>query len=307
MCFRRSDGKKVKDLQIEEKTGPYFMPQRIDAVNLFTHTIKCEYIDNFVKAEKQKTGTHFTYTELLIAAFVRMLHDRPKLNRFVNNCVIYQRNYISISLTIKKKLVDDGEDVVLKFFFKGNESIYDVKKIVDEEIAKNTGVSDSKTGTDKTAAFLCKLPNWMFKFAMALIRFMDKHNMMPKKLIEVSPFHTSLYFTDLRSIKIDKVYHHLYNFGTTSIFAALGKAKYRATQTIEGETKFEKTMDIGFTLDERVADGLYYANSVRLLQKYLENPELLCERLPEVEDDKKKKQKDKKVKKDKKNKKKKEC
>ena len=299
MCFRRSDGVKVKDLQVEEKMTPYFMPQRIDAVNLFTHTIKCDKIDNFVKEEKLRTGTHFTYTVLLIAAFVRMLYQRPKLNRFVNNCVIYQRNYISISLTIKKKLVDEGEDVSLKFYFKGNESLYDVKKIVEEEITKNVKV-DEKTDTDKTAKFLGKLPNWLMKFAMWCVRFMDKHNILPKSLIRVSPFHTSLYLTDVRSIKLDKVYHHLYNFGTTSIFSALGKAKYRPMQTVDGETKFEKTMDLGFTLDERVADGLYYANSVRLLQKYLENPALLCERLPEPEDLKKRKKK-LKIKKQKKN------
>lgn len=281
MFGKRSDGKKVKDLQIQEKAISYFMPQRIDAVNYFTQPVKCEYIDKFVLEEKKKTGVHFTYTELMIAAFVRMLYERPKLNRFINNCVVYQRNHIAISLTIKKKLTDDGEEVDLKFYFKGNESLYDIKKVIDDEIAKHTSFSGEEHETTKAAGFLCKLPNWLFKFAMACVRFMDKHNCLPKKLIKASPFHTSLYFTDLRSIKLDKVFHHLYNFGTTSIFAALGKTKYLPAKTIDDQVKFEKTMELGLSLDERIADGLYYGNSVRLLLKYLENPSLLCERLPD--------------------------
>lgn len=283
MCFKRKDGVKVKDLSIIEKAMPYFMPQRIDAVNMFTQPIKCESLDKFILDEKKDSSIHYTYTEILIAACVRMLYERPKTNRFINNCIVYQRNTITISMNVKKSLTDTGEEVTLKFYFTGRESLQQVKKIVDDEIAKNIKPDAEVHQTTKTAGALVKLPNWLFKFAMACFRFLDKHNLLPKKLIHASPFHTSLYLTDMRSIKLDKIYHHLYNFGTTTIFGALGKVQYIPVSDRSGEVKVEKMMNLGLVLDERVADGLYYGNSVRLLLKYLENPELLKTPLPEPE------------------------
>ena len=283
MCKKRSDGTKVKDLQIIEKAISYFMPQRIDAVNMFTQPIKCENMDKFILEEKQKSGVHYTYTEILAAACVRMLYERPKTNRFINNCIVYQRNTISISMNVKKSLTDNGEEVTLKFYFTGRESLAEVKKIMADEIAKNIKPDAETHETTKTASKLCKLPNWLFKFAMACVRFMDKHNFLPKKLIHASPFHTSIYITDMRSIKLDKIYHHLYNFGTTSIFGALGKVQYVPVADRSGEMHVEKQMNLGLVLDERIADGLYYGNSVRLLLKYIENPSLLMEPLPEPE------------------------
>lgn len=283
MCKKRSDGTKVKNLQIIEKAMPYFMPERIDAVNMFTQPIKCEVIDKFIIEQKEKTGIHYSYTEILIAACVRMLYERPKTNRFINNCVVYQRNTISISMNVKKALVDNGEELTLKFYFTGRESLPEIKKIIEDEIAKNLAKNADVHETTKSAGMLCKLPNWLFKFAMSCIRFMDKHNFLPKKLIHASPFHTSIYVTDLRSIKLDKIYHHLYNFGTTTIFAALGKVQYVPVGDRSGEVEVQKQMRLGLTLDERVCDGLYYGTSVRLLMKYMENPNLMMEKLPEPE------------------------
>ncbi|MGN1201039.1 MAG: 2-oxoglutarate dehydrogenase [Candidatus Caccovivens sp.] len=283
MFGKRADGVKVKGMQIIEKAMPYFMPQRIDAVNLYEQALNCENIDKFILEEKKNTGVHYTYTDIMIAACVRMLHERPKTNRFINNCVVYQRKWISISISVKKKLSDDGEEITLKMYFTGRESLEDVKRIFDEELAKAIP-SDAETHkTTKVAGFLCKLPNWMFKTAMAIIRWADKHNLLPKKLIDASPFHTSVYVADLRSIKLDAVYHHLYNFGNTTIFGVMGKEFYAPISNRAGEVETKKQMNMRFSLDERVCDGLYYRNSLKLLMNLLENPELLKERLPEPE------------------------
>lgn len=282
MFGRRADGVKVKGLDIIDKAMPYFMPMRIDAVNYYRQPINCKSMDEFILKQKQENGVHYTYTEIMMAACIRMLYERPKTNRFINNCVVYQRKGINLSISIKKKLTDDGEEVTLKMPFTGRESLPEIKKIFEEEIAKNIG-EDDQHATTKTAGFLCKLPGFMFKFAMCMFRFLDKHNMLPGSLIKVSPFHTSIYVADLKSVKLDKVYHHLYNFGNTTIFATLGKVKYVPVSGRDGEISVEKQIELGFSLDERVADGLYYSNSVRLLMKYIENPELLLERLSEPE------------------------
>lgn len=283
MFGKRSDGVKVKDIDIIEKAGPYFMPQRIDACNLFTEPLNVEKIDEWVKNEREKSGTYYSYTEILIAACVRMLYERPKTNRFVNDCVIYQRKRIEISMTIKSRLTDDGEEITIKMPFTGRESLPEIKKIFDDEVEKSIKAGGENHETTKTAGFLCKLPNWLFKTAMCLVRFLDKHNCLPKSLIHASPFHTSLYVTDLRSIKLDKIYHHLYNFGNTSIFCSLGKAMYVPVADKTGEIYTQKRMNLGLTLDERICDGLYYGKSVAVLTKYIHNPELMMTRLPEPE------------------------
>ncbi len=300
MFGKRSDGVKVKNLDIIEKATPYFMPMRIDAVNYYNQPISCENLDKFILEQKAKNGVHYSYTEILIAAAVRMLYERPKTNRFINNCVIYQRNYISVSMAVKEKLTDDGAEDTLKFYFTGRESLPEVKKIVDDEIAKFTNPSkEDLHKTTKAANFLCKLPNWLFKFALWVAAKMDKHNCLPRKLIDASPFHTSMFVTDLRSIKLDKVFHHLYNFGNTTIFGALGKVQYVPVSDRSGAVTVEKRMELGLSLDERVCDGLYYGKSVRLLMSYLSDPNLLMTALPEPELDqkalKKKQKHDKKI------------
>lgn len=284
MFGRRADGKRVKDLMIIEKAIPFFMPMRIDGVNLYKQDIKCKTLDEFILKERKENGVHFNYTEILIAACVRMIYERPKINRFIVNCQIFQRKEITVSMSVKPKLTDDADEITLKFRFTGRENIYEVKKIVDDEIAKNIGPKATEVHkTTKAAGILGKMPYWMFKVAIKFIRFLDRYGLLPKSLIDVSPFHTSIFVTDLKSIKLGKVYHHLYNFGTTTMFGALGKVQYVPVSDRDGNIRTEKIMELGLSLDERIADGLYYGNSVRLLTKYLENPEVLKQSIAEEE------------------------
>ncbi len=283
MFGRRADGKQVKELGIIEKATAYFMPMRIDGVNLYQSSIDCSNLDRFILEEKQKSGIHYTYTEIMMAAAIRMIYERPKTNRFIQNCVMFQRKYISLSIAVKQKLTDDAEEMTLKMFFTGRESVEQIKKIFNDEVAKNIKSGAEEHSTTKTAGFLGKLPNFVFRWAVGLLRWGDKHGMLPRWLLDISPFHTSIFVADLRSIHLDALYHHLYNFGNTTIFATLGKVNYVPVSDRSGEIKMQKQLQLKFSLDERVCDGLYYSNSLKLLTKYLENPELLKEPLPEPE------------------------
>lgn len=284
MFGKRADGRVVKNMLIIDRAAPYFMPQRIDAVNLFAQDWNIGAAEQFIIDAKKATGVHYSLTEIVLAAAVRMLYERPKTNRFINNCKVYQRNRITISMSVKKALTDTAEEMTLKMYFTGRESLPEVKKIFENEVALNLKAEDETHQTTKTAGALNKLPGWMFKFAMWLFRFMDKHDMLPGKLIHISPFHTSMYVTDLRSIKLDKIYHHLYNFGNTSIFTSIGKANYVPVANRDGEITMQKQIKLGFSVDDRICDGLYYGNSVRHhFMKYLNNPELLMQSLPEPE------------------------
>lgn len=275
----RSDGKKVKGMSILEKAEPFFMPQRIDAVNYTTVKVPCDAMDEFI-ARERRNGNSYNYMYLLMATIVRVLYVKPKLNRFIMRGTIYQRNTISISMDVKKKLEEDGENMTLKFYFTGRESLPEIKKIVDDEISKNMqeGAVDKTT---KAAGGLAKLPDFLFRWALALARWADRHGMLPKKLIAASPFHTSCFFTNLKSIKLGYIYHHLYNFGTTSMFVAMGKEKMEPTIENNKELKVKKILTLGFSLDERVADGFYMSKCLRLCNELLSNPEILLESLPD--------------------------
>lgn len=279
MFGHRSDGKKVKGMGIIDKAEPFFMPQRIDAVNYTTVKIKCDTIDEFI-ARERKNGISYSYMHIIMAAIVRILYIRKKLNRFIMRGSIYQRNTISISMDIKKKLEDDGEQVCLKMFFTGRESIEEVKKIVDDEIAKNLQESEVHS-TTKAAGKLTSLPDFLFRWTMAFVRFLDKHGLLPKALIKASPFHTSCFLTNLKSIKLNYIFHHLYNFGTTTIFISMGKEQVEPYVENNKELKIAKILTFGVSLDERVADGLYMGKSLRLFSDMIKNPDNLKTSLPD--------------------------
>jgi hypothetical protein len=221
---------------------------------------------------------------IVIAAVIRLIALRPQLNRFVMNGRHYKRKIIYVSLAVKKTLKDEGDETTVKVGFTGLESISEIKAKMDEVISANT-TAKAINDTDKTAKFLTRVPNCMIKFAVGTLKFLDKHGMLPKKIIEVSPFHTTFFITNLKSIKIDYIYHHLYNFGTTGIFVSMGKEKMQAIVDEDGSVKAAKVMNLGVVTDERFCDGLYYANSLRLLKRILENPDVLESKLEKMTPD----------------------
>lgn len=278
MFGHRYDGKKVKNMNIIDKAGPFFMPQRIDAVNYINVKVPCATLDKFI-ADERKEGNRLTYMDVVIATLVRVLYMRPKMNRFIMRGTTYQRKGIYVSLAVKKEFSDDGEEMTLKFPFTGRESIYEVKKIVNDEITKNMQ-SDSHATTD-VAGIFTHLPDWMFRWAMAVVRWCDRHGLLGRVFVKASPFHTSCFLTNLKSIKLKYIYHHLYNFGTTSMFVAMGKEKMEPVVVNNKELTIAKIMNLGISLDERIADGYYMSKTLRLMEDIIANPECLRESLPD--------------------------
>ena len=273
MFGHRSDGKELKHISPEFKLIPNIMMERSDSQVFFNEDIAVTPIENYIN-KKAEEGEKFTYMEVIFAAVLRIIAQRPKLNRFAINGRIYARNDITISLTIKKSLSDNADESNLKIHFKGTETIYEVRDIIENLIKENKATDEDKNGTDKTAKLLTSVPTPLIKFTVSLIKKLDKHGHLPKSLIEVSPFHTSAYITNVASIGINSIYHHLYNFGTTSMFFAMGKRKKFYIYE-DDEIKEEKCINIAFVGDERICDGYYYANSFRQFCKYLAKPELL--------------------------------
>ncbi|MBR1802534.1 MAG: 2-oxo acid dehydrogenase subunit E2 [Clostridia bacterium] len=273
MFGHRSDGVELKNISPEFKIIPSLMTERDDSQVFFNQDIVVTPIENYIN-KKAEEGYKFTYMDVIFAAVLRIIAKRPRLNRFVINGRIYARNSITISLTIKKSLSDEADESNLKIPFDGTETIFEVRDKIEKLIEENKSDPADNNSTDKTAKIISMIPTCFIKLVVWMIKKLDKHGYLPKALIKVSPFHTSAYITNVGSLGINSIYHHLYNFGTTSMFFAMGKRK-KSYVYEDDEIKEEKCINIAFVGDERICDGYYYAHSFRQLCKYLAKPELL--------------------------------
>ena len=283
MFKKRPDGRAIKNLEPLQKIMPYIMKTRTDSMNMYQDTFACEAMDAYIK-EKEAEGIKMGYMHILIAAMVRLLATRPQLNRFIMNGRIYARPKIWVSFVVHPTLEDASTGTTVKICFDGTESILDVAEKVNEVIRKETKDRKGENGTDKLARILTHIPSWVIKLVVNTLMWMDRHNIMPKKVIELSPFHTSIFITNLKSLGISHVYHHVYEFGTTGLFMAMGKEK--TMPVIKGtEVVQEKHMSFGLVSDERFCDGLYFALSLRQMRKLMANPKLLEARLEKKVED----------------------
>lgn len=274
MFGHRSDGKKIKKLTPIFKIMPCVMLDRADSQVYFKQDIALKHLDEYID-RKTEEGIRLSYMNIIYAAIVRIIGERPRLNRFAMNGALYQRNKIYVSLVIKKSLTDDGMETPLKLKFNGDENIFEIKEKLDATIEKNKDV-EAANKTDKLVSILSAIPSGLIRAIVKFLMFLDKHGIMPKKIIEASPFHTSVFLTNVGSLGIDSIYHHIYNFGTTSMFFSMGKKK-KSYICEDEEFKEEKCITLAFVGDERICDGYYYASSFKLLSKYLKKPELLEE------------------------------
>lgn len=286
MFGRRSDGKLIKTIDPFSKMMPHIMPERNDAMVMALYEIDCKKMDEYIFEKRRNDNVRFNYMHVLVSAMVRVLALRPRINRFIINRRIYRRNNIQVSIAVKKALLDSAEETTIKLTFTGKENIFEVKEIMDKEVEANT-TRAAFNETDKTAKTLMKIPNFITRSAIGFLKWLDRHGMLPKKLIAASPFHTSLFLTNMKSIKMDYVYHHIYNFGTTSIFISMGKEKYEPVvlDAEKAEIGVAKILKAGMVIDERVSDGLYNSLSLREFKKLMENPWPLEEKLEAIVED----------------------
>ena len=281
--MRRKEGRKIKNMDPFIRIFPYVMNRRTDSQIFAKELVQIDPIEDYL-ADQRARGFQINFLHLFIAIYTRVLAQRPKLNRFIMNNQYYARDGITISMAVKRRLVDDAPETTVKFKFNGTESLYQVAEIVDRTIHDALANDDDSPNVDRLVAMILALPGVIKKGLVAILLWMDRMNILPASVIDVSPFHASLFFSHLRSIRAQFVYHHLYNIGTCGIFVAVGKAEKMAVVE-DDEVVVRNCIEIGYTLDERLSDGLYVANSFRLVNKYLKNPSLLEQPLDAIVED----------------------
>jgi len=283
MFGKRPDGRRIKNVDPMQLITAFLMKKRYDSMIMYEDTFNVEAWDKYIK-EKAQQGIKMGYMHILIAGIVRMLALKPRLNRFVMNGKLYARPKIWVSFTIHPELHIDCPDTTIKLCFEGTESILEIAEKINEAIRKETVLRKEENDTDKMARFFTAIPSCILNVVVAFLMWMDRHNMLPKSIIEFSPFHTSFYITNLKSLGINKVFHHTCEFGTNGLFFAMGKEK-NVPVVEKGEVVVQKQMGFSLVSDERFCDGLYYALAMRELRKIMANPEVLETRLEaKVED-----------------------
>lgn len=251
------------------------MPKRYDATNYAMVDIPCEGMDSFIKSQIAATGRRYSYMHIVIAALVRGFAMRPCLNRFVMNARLYEHYGVTVAFTIKQTMVDDAEELIIKHTFCGHESIAEIGDTLDK-IIENSLAANYNATKEKTVA-VGGLPVPISKMVVGIMRFLDKHNKMPKSFMDISPFHTSFFITNLKSLKMESINHHCYDFGTTSLFFSMGKEKLQPVVNENREIVVGKIMKLGISSDERICDGHYLARSFHLFRRLIASPEMLME------------------------------
>lgn len=272
----RKDGWRLRHTQSFFAVMPHIMKDRSDAQVFFDDYIEIEELEKYVRAvRKEHDMPYFSLYHVMIAAAMRLFVMRPRLNRFVMNGKTYARNRLTSSMTVKRSLSQNALEVCIKPSFEKTDTIFDVYRKVNEAMDNEVRNSESENDTDMIANILNRLPAWLVRAFVNFITFMDKHNMMTEFINKLSPFHTSFYITDVGSIGIPPIYHHIYNFGTTSVFIALGKKEIIPIASLDGTIEAKKVVRLRVVADERICDGQYYAESFRMLRRLLKKPQSL--------------------------------
>ena len=278
----RRDGRRVRTLPPMSYVSPYIMKVRADAQNHFEDVIDITNIEHYLDKKRREGYTDMTLLHVSLTAYIRVIAERPGLNRFIAGQRIFARNNLECVMTIKKELTLESPDTCIKVEFDPRDNIYNVyKKFQKTALA---AVNES-TDFDNTAKALIKLPGLILRGAVALLRFLDYIGLLPKALLKVSPFHGSMIITSMGSLGIPAIYHHLYDFGTLPIFVSYGSIFSADAIKRDGTRERHHFVTLKVVTDERICDGYYYASAFKKLKRYLQHPEMLDETLESVVED----------------------
>ena len=273
MFGRRPDGRRIKGMDPVMRITPYVMPMRCDAQVLLKHRADLEILSRYIRRQKKEKNEKVSYMQIIVAAYVRAVSRNPEVNRFIMNKQLFARNNCSAAFTILKNPADaDQGEAVVKIKFDLTDTLYDVRDRMSAAVAANRG--DQPAGfTEKLLNFLFAVPG-LATLVVGLVRFLDRYGLAPGVLMEELPFYVGMYITNMASIGLHEVNHHIYNWGNVGLFLGMGVPE-RVAVVENGTARMKRYLPIGITADERVCSGAHYARFFADMRHYLDHPELL--------------------------------
>ncbi len=272
----RIDGRKVRTLAPMAQITMYFQWERNICSNLFEESIEISHIDRYIRQKRREGLKDFGITHVLLAAYVRGIAKYPQLNRFISGQQVFSRgDDIQYCMVIKKEMTVESPDTSIKVHLTPRDTAEDVYRKLNAAVEDVKSTQELDSSLDSLIMALNLIPGVVLKFVVWLLKLLDYFGLLPKFLLELSPFHGSLFFTSMGSLGIPPIYHHLYDFGNIPCFGAFGMKRKALEVQEDGSVVQKKYVDVKFVLDERICDGFYYATFFKYFKRLLAPPEEL--------------------------------
>ena len=278
----RPDGRKIRTLAPMAQITMYFQWERTICSNLFEESFEITNIDRYIRQKRREGLTDFGITHVLLAAYVRGVAKYPQLNRFISGQQVFSRgDDIQYCMVVKKEMTVESPDTSIKVHLNPRDTATDVYHKLNAAISEVKATQELDSSLDSLIMALNLIPGVLLKFVVWLLKLLDYFGLLPVWLMELSPFHGSLFFTSMGSLGIPPIYHHLYDFGNIPCFGAFGMKRKALEVQEDGSVVQKKYVDVKFVLDERICDGYYYATFFKHYKRILAHPEVL-DNPPEV-------------------------
>ena len=272
----RIDGRRIRTLAPMAQITAYFQVERNTCSNFFEESFEITHIDRYIRQKRREGYTDFGITHVLLAAYVRGVAKYPQLNRFIAGQKVFSRGEdIQYCMVIKKEMSVESPDTAIKVHLNPRDTAIDVYHKLNAAVDRVKATQELDSNLDSLIMTLNLIPSVVLKFVVWLLKLLDYFGLLPKFLLELSPFHGSLFYTSMGSLGIPPIYHHLYDFGNLPVFGAFGCKRRALEVTEDGSVVQRKYIDMKFVLDERICDGYYYATFFKYYRRLMAHPEVL--------------------------------
>ena len=272
----RIDGRRVRTLSPMAQITSYFQVERNSCSNLFEESFEISHVERYIRQKRREGYTDFGITHVLLAAYVRGVAKYPQLNRFISGQKVYSRGEdIQYCMVVKKDMTVESPDTSIKVHLTPRDTAIEVYEKLNAAVEEVKKTQELDSSLDNLIMYFTLIPSVIMKFTVWLLKLLDYFSLLPKFLLELSPFHGSLFFTSMGSLGIRPIYHHLYDFGNLPLFGAFGLKRKAYEVQEDGSVVQRKYIDIKFVMDERICDGFYYATFFKYYRRLIAHPELL--------------------------------
>ena len=276
----RRDAERIRKIDAMHFIMPVILPGRTDNEAFISETVDLTNVNEYLaKRNAESPEYHYNLFQLIVTALMRTVHLRPKMNRFIANNTMYQRNDVTASFVIKKEFKDDGKEGMAFITARPEDTLESIHNELYRQITENRDVEMKDSSTEEGMDFFFSMPRLLSHAALKMVRVLDRHDRLPYSLVRDNPYYATLFLSNLGSIRLRAGYHHLANFGSNSVFVVIGEIKKRPVFDENGEVTLHDTVTVGITVDERIADGYYYSKTIRLFKNLMDQPELLEQRM----------------------------
>ena len=248
---------------------PYIMKGRNESIAYYPVRVDAENLLAYVE-QKKGTPEEITIFESVLLALTRILRERPTLNRYIIGRRLYQRRNVDLSFVARKRYtLDSDESNVFVKLKPEDDAAMVLSKIRGEIRTVKTG---DQTADEGLIDLFLRLPRGLLRVAVKLLSIWDFYVDTPGFLRGVDPLRCSAYVANLGSVGMGAAYHHLFEWGTCSLFVTIGQIKPTVVVGEDGSPTVRRTLELKIALDERIADGYYDARALELFDTYLNDP-----------------------------------